>query len=141
MTDADRKLAWSNTGSLALIRGNGGEITFRTLQRDQTTETWKTSDVSRHSIVAPEGRQFVHVQWSGLGIDLVTVDDLGAVQVYSMAGAIGRMQPAQGDIFSDDDHRSGIDAVVGLHWLPLYPSEFRVSKTSTHCHVRVLTVK
>jgi len=127
--DEDRKLAWSNTGSIAQISDDCGKITFRTLQRDQKIGTWKTSEASNHAIIAPERRRFVHVQWNGLGIDLAVVDDLGAVRVYSMLGAVGRMHIAQGDFLSQDDHHSGIDAVIGMHWLPLYPNEFRVSQS------------
>lgn len=132
MTDIDRKLAWSNTGSIAQIRDDGRKIVFRTLQQDQKTRTWDLSDESKHPIVAPVGRCFIHVQWNGLGIDLAAADNLGGVHVYSMAGAVGRMQPAHGEIFHSDDHTSDFYAAVGLHWLPLYPAEFRVSEAAIY---------
>jgi len=129
VTDSNRKLAWSNTGSIVQIQDGGEKITFRTLQRNQKSGEWGLSEESKHLITAAAGRRFVHIQWNGLGIDLAAVDDLGKVQVYSMSGAVGRMQAAQGDAFRIDDAHGSNDALVGLHWLPLYPAELRVSET------------
>lgn len=124
-----RKLAWSNTGSTAQIAKDGSKVTFRTIIRDQRTGSYSLSEPSKFPLVAPEGRQYVHLQFNGLGADLAVVDDQGAVHMYAVAGAIGRMQPGPGPDHAAmiNGDRSDLDAVVGMHWLPLYPTEFRVS--------------
>ena len=122
-----RKLAWSNTGSIAQIREDGEKIGLRTMYRDQKAGLWKLSDESKHPITASLGRNFAHIQCNGIGTDLAAVDDLGGVHLYSIAGANGRMQKAHEEASASDDHHHSLGAVVGLHWLPLYPAESRVS--------------
>lgn len=121
---ANRRLAWSNTGSIALISADGSEITFRAMIRDKQTGSWIISDDSKHPLKAPEGRRFVHIQFNGIGIDLVAVDDLGHVHLPSLTGALGKMSVAQAPL-ARDDTRHELNAIVGLHWLALFPAEFR----------------
>lgn len=79
------------------------------------------------TVDASEGTHFVHVQFSGPGTEMAAVDDQGGVHVHSLTGAIGRMSPAMMDPGAKVYDRTDLDAVVGLHWLPLWPSEFKVS--------------
>ncbi|KAF7189771.1 Mediator of RNA polymerase II transcription subunit 16 [Pseudocercospora fuligena] len=118
------KLAWSNTGSIAQISPDGNQITFRTMIRDKKNGAWTISDDSKYPFKAPEGRKFVHIQFSGIGIDLVVVDDAGHVHLPSMIGAIGKMSTTQGEL-ARDDSKHELNAIVGLHWLALFPAEFR----------------
>ena len=67
-----------------------------------------------------------HIRFSGIGIDLAAVDDSGQVYVYSLMGALGKMPLAQRRIEPDEVPRTELDAVVGLHWLPVWPTEFKV---------------
>ncbi|KXL45872.1 MAG: hypothetical protein FE78DRAFT_70587 [Acidomyces sp. 'richmondensis'] len=54
---------------------------------------------------------------------MAVVDRGGGVQVYSLGGAINRPHPAAGD-FGGLAGNSDIDAVVGMHWLRVFPTEF-----------------
>jgi mediator of RNA polymerase II transcription subunit 16, fungi type len=121
-----RKLAWSNAGSIAQISDDGSKITFRTLIRNQKTLEWKLSPPANAFVSAPEGTEFVHVQFNGQGVDLAATDDLGGVHIYVMVGVLGRMQLAPADTSVNEGQRSELDVVVGLHWLPMY-LQFRVS--------------
>lgn len=120
-----RRIAWSNTGSIACISDNGRMISFRTLVRDQQAAQYKLSEACKRGIEAPPGKEFVHLSFSGLGLDMAVVDRGGGVQVYSLGGAINRPHPAAGD-FGGLAGNSDIDAVVGMHWLRVFPTEFSV---------------
>ncbi|KAK5134455.1 hypothetical protein LTR08_006502 [Meristemomyces frigidus] len=106
------KLVWSNTGSIAQISKDGSKIFFRTMFRDQTTSAYGLSEESQHPVNAPEGRQFVHLQFSGLGVDLAALDHHGGVHLYTVAGATGRMQllPCDKELLKRDG--TDLDAVV-----------------------------
>lgn len=79
-------------------------------------------------MLAPsDGTRWEHVQFSNLGIDLAAVDTLGRVTIYTLTGALGKMHVAPHNIVQSEFPRSDSDAVVGLHWLPVWPNEFRVS--------------
>lgn len=123
-----RRLAWSNTGSIAQISKDGSKASFRTMIRNQKTGVYKLSDRSKHAVELPEGRHFVHLQFNGLGLELAVIDNHGGIHLCSVAGATGRMQQAAADPTIRDGGRNDLDAVVAMLWLPLYPSEFRVSR-------------
>lgn len=127
VTRSCRKLAWSNTGSIARISADGSKVLFYTLVRDMKPKLWTISAASKFPIAAPEGRTFVHVQFSGIGIDLAIVDSAGMVHMRVMAGALGRMLPAERDPSREIQPKNELDAVVGMHWLCLWPAEFTVS--------------
>lgn len=122
-----RRLAWSSTGSIAKISEDGTKVTFRSFVRDG--QRWTVSEASKHPIEAPEARKFVHVQFSGIGIDLAVVDNLGTAHLYTLTGALGRMVPASGDLARVTAVKSELDALVGLHWLQMFPTEFKVSRS------------
>ncbi|KAK6391072.1 hypothetical protein LTR65_004829 [Meristemomyces frigidus] len=115
------KLAWSNTGGIAQISKDGNKITVRTMARDHKTGVHSLSEESRFPIEAPEGRQYVHLHFNGPGVDVAAVDGQGGIHLYTVAGAIGRMQSVPGESAITNGDRSDLDAVVGMHWLPLYP--------------------
>jgi len=98
------------------------------MARDSRKGTYALTEESKHAIEAPEDKMFVHVQFSGIGVDMAAVDSQGGVHLYTLAGAIGRMQPVHGAPATSNGGRSDVDAVVGMHWLPLHPTEFRVSR-------------
>jgi len=122
-----RKLAWSNAGYLAQISRDGGKIVFRTVIRDQKSGSSDLSEESNYPLTAPEGLSFVHIQFSGLGADMAATDNYGGVHVYTMSGVLGRLQAVPVDVSVDVGDRTELDAVVALHWLPIWPAEFRVS--------------
>lgn len=121
-----RKLAWANTGSIAYIAADGSKVSFYALVRDMKAKMWAISAESKFSIKAPPDRTFVHVQFSGMGIDLAIVDSAGMVHLRTLAGALGRMIPAERDPARVTHPKNELDAVVGMHWLSLWPAEFTV---------------
>ena len=90
------------------------------------TGVWSLTEESKYPISVPEGITFEHLQFSGIGIDLAVVDNHGSVHVYTLVGALGKMPLAPSNIPPSESPRSDLDAVVGLHWLPVYPTEFKV---------------
>lgn len=100
---------------------------FRAMIRDPQTGTWSMSDDSKHPLLAPEGTTWEHLQFSGVGIDLAVADSHGSVYVYTLVGALGKMPLAPSNITRGDIARSDLDAIVGMHWLPVYPTDFKVS--------------
>lgn len=127
-----RKLAWSNTGYVAQILEHGKMIGFRTTLRDQKTRDWTLSEQSKHTIQGPESREFVHIQFNGFGTDLAACDSHGFVRLYTMTGVLGRLAPANVDGSVSEGARSELDVVVGMHWLPMWPNEYRVSRAEHH---------
>ncbi|EME49327.1 hypothetical protein DOTSEDRAFT_68189 [Dothistroma septosporum NZE10] len=119
------KLAWANTGSIARISEDGSRVTFHAMIRNATAASWKLSDENKHVINAPEGRKFVHIQFSGLGMDLAIVDHVGGLHMYTLLGALGRMGTAPGDYQRAVGPLTELNAIVGLHFLPLFPTELR----------------
>lgn len=90
------------------------------------TKLWTVSPASKFPIKAPQGRTFVHVQFSGIGIDLAIVDSAGMVHMRNLACALGRMVPAEKDPAREIQPKNELDVVVGMHWLSLWPAEFTV---------------
>lgn len=110
-----RKLAWSNTGSIAQISPDGSRVTFRAMVHSKTG-AWAISHASKHAIEAPAGRIFVHIQFNGIGIELAIADDAGVVHMYTLTGALSRMAPAVSGKLSRKTTDHAMNAVVGLHW-------------------------
>lgn len=95
--------------------------------RNLKTGIWSLTEESKYPLEAAEGVTFEHLQFSGIGIDLAVVDSRGFVQVYTLIGALGKMRAAPISYPTIEGLGSDLDAVVGLHWLPLHPMEFKVS--------------
>lgn len=129
VTSICRKLAWGNTGSIAHISADGSKVSFYVLVRDVKTKLWTVGAESKSPVKAPPGRTFVHVQFSGIGIDLAIVDSAGMVHMRALAGALGRMVPAERDPTREVHPKNELDMVVGMHWLGLFPAEFSVRRT------------
>ena len=94
--------------------------------RDKETGAWAPGKESSFPIIAPDGTRFAHVQFNGMGSELAVVDDVGLVHVYVAQTGLGRMAPLPTEISYDRGGRTEEDGVVGLHWLPLSPVEFKV---------------
>ena len=124
-------MAWANTGSIAQIKDDGQKIVFRAIIRDSTTGAWSLTKESKFPVLAHDGMKWEHIQFSGIGIDLAAVDNTGAVYIYTLVGALGKMLLAPSNINMSETPRSDLDAVVGMHWLAAYPTEFKVSELST----------
>lgn len=118
--DYESKLVWSNSGSIARISDDGSMISFYVYAVDKKTGNWKLIGPSRHPIV---GQKFVHLQFNLLGHELAAVDEFGRTYLYSLLGGVGNMQAAS----LDTKGQTELDAVVGLHWLPICPLDCRVS--------------
>ncbi|KAK5168419.1 Mediator of RNA polymerase II transcription subunit 16 [Saxophila tyrrhenica] len=119
------KLAWSTSGSIAQITDHGRKVEFRCMLRNPKTKEWRLTEPSKTPIVAPEGTIFEHVHFSGVGIDLAVADNHGHVRVYALVGNLGKMLLSPNN-FSQEVDSQGVDVAVGLHWLPVYPTEFKV---------------
>lgn len=119
-----RRLAWSNTGSIARITADKRKVIFHALSRDKQTGGWTLTGDSKHTLEAPQGRKFEHLKYSGIGIELIVVDDAGTSHVYTLAGSLEKTAP----MGVAREGKSELDAVIGMHWLPLFQAEFRVSK-------------
>lgn len=123
-----RKLDWAATGSIAQISPDGRRISFRVVSRNQQTGTWSLAEESGGSpLLAPDGAIWQHIQFSRIGINLATVNSRGAVVVYTLIGTLGGMGLPPTNVKPAETSRSDLDAVVGMHWLPIYPTEFKVS--------------
>ena len=96
--------------------------------RHRKTGAWTISEPSKHTIEAPSGRKFVHVEFNGLGIELAVIDSAGVVHMHTLTGALSKMMPAAGGELSRKSAAHELNVVVGLHWLPLFPAEFKVSE-------------
>ncbi|WPG99810.1 Hypothetical protein R9X50_00262900 [Acrodontium crateriforme] len=119
------KLAWSNTGSIAQISSDGTTISFRVMIRGRKSAKRSLSDASSDSLTCPNGRRFMHVAFNGVGLEMAATDGQGGVHLYTMAGALNRMQPAPGHNTPAESDGGDLDIIIGLHWLPVYPTEFR----------------
>lgn len=100
--------------------------------RERKTAIWTISGTSKYPIEAPVGRKFVHLQFSGIGIDLAVVDNLGTVHMFTLTSPLGRMTPSPGHFARDDTPKNELDAVVAMHWLALFPAEFKVRSFIVH---------
>lgn len=123
------KLVWSNAGYIAQIVESGRKISLRTTLRNAKSGEWDLTDESKHPIEAPEGTTFKHIETSGLGTEFAVVDNHGRVSVYSSLHLpLGRVAPSPMQSEDSKNLGSDLDAVVGLHWLAMYPNEFRVMR-------------
>ncbi|KAK0829182.1 Mediator of RNA polymerase II transcription subunit 16 [Friedmanniomyces endolithicus] len=118
-------LAWSNAGYTAEISRIGCAISFRTVIRHQQSGGSTLSEESKHLVPSPEDAHFAHIQFSGPGTELAAADSLGGVHVYTMTGVLGRLQAAPTRTSLKEGQRTELERVVGLHWLQLWPAEFR----------------
>lgn len=119
---------WSTAGYIAQITDDGQKIGLRTTVRNPKTGDWTLTEQSRHPVEAPEGVTFKHIQASSIGTELAAVDSQGKVHVYSSLNSpLGKL--SQSHVQPEDNKNLGgdLDAVVGLHWLAVWPTEFRVS--------------
>lgn len=55
------------------------------------------------------------------------VDNFGRVHLYTISGGNGKMHVVANDTVTANDQLNELDTVVGLHWLPQYPLDCRVS--------------
>ncbi|KAM0722911.1 hypothetical protein Q7P37_001109 [Cladosporium fusiforme] len=119
-------LAWSNTGSIARISPDGLKVTFCVFVEDFKTGAWVPGKESPFPVHAPEGSRFVHVQFNALGHELAIVDDVGLVHLFIAPTGLGRTHVSATEFGFDRTGRSNSDALAGLHWLPIWPTDFRV---------------
>ncbi|OQO05141.1 hypothetical protein B0A48_08161 [Cryoendolithus antarcticus] len=97
------------------------------MQRHGCCTAQCVSDASSNPIIALPGSEFVHLQYTSLGQELAVVDSVGNVQIFTGTTGLGRMSfaPTTGDSEAEGG-RSGLDAVVGMYWLPQWPMDFRI---------------
>lgn len=93
---------------------------------DATSGEWKLSGPSNHPITIAEPLHFVHIQFNLVGHELAAIDNLGHSHIYSQLGGIGRMQAGSSIAQEDESQHTELDAIAGLHWLPIFPLDCRV---------------
>jgi len=109
--------------------------------RDAQTGTWSLSK----PIPVPPGtdtlslNEIVHVAWNSMGNMLSVVDSCGRILIYNTGSVQGILALVRQNLLDQDD---SMHALVGLHWLPVYPQEERVGLTkflriSLACHTNV----
>jgi mediator of RNA polymerase II transcription subunit 16 len=101
-------------------------VNLRVFSRESSTEKWDLGadvqlDVPHHNDEFP----LVHLSWSHLGNDLAVVNAAGHVMIFSCAMVLDRMNFTRTELSQSDNE---IDAVVGMHWLAIYPYEHKVNK-------------
>ena len=94
--------------------------------RDAQTSTWNLSK----PIPIPPGtdslslNEIVHVAWNSMGNALSVVDSCGRILIYNTGSVQGDLSLVRQNLMDQDD---SMHALVGLHWLPVYPQEEKVS--------------
>lgn len=95
--------------------------------RNAKTGDWTLTEESKHPIEASEGTTFKHIEASGIATELAVVDSHGKVHVYSsLHTPLGKLSQVPLQIEDSKSLGGDLDAVVGLHWLAMSPTEFRV---------------
>ncbi|KAK4938435.1 Mediator of RNA polymerase II transcription subunit 16, partial [Elasticomyces elasticus] len=125
---ACQKLAWSASGSIAHVASHGRRIDFYVVNHDAAKGSCKVSKACPPSIPALHGADFVHIEWSRLGLELFACDNLGRTHLY--ANKLGRMckadidapQPRSGSTFPQQHQDSNPGLIVGVYWLPCQPA-------------------
>lgn len=122
---------WSSSGYIAQIVDHGRKVDLRTTVRNAKSGEWALTEPSKHPIEAPEGVLFEHISASGLGTELAVVDNHGDVHVHSSLNTpLGRLPRSPAQIENAKTPIvAGLNEVVGLHWLAVWPTEFRVRNT------------
>ncbi|KAF2157753.1 hypothetical protein K461DRAFT_290037 [Myriangium duriaei CBS 260.36] len=119
-----QRLAWSKTGTISYISSDRRKIILRTTIRDSKTNAWVLTDDLIEPVKADEGVRFTHIQWSRLGLDLVALDQYGHYHIYTLVYALDRLR---GQIALASQSQNVSTPIVGLHWLPIYPQQFRAT--------------
>lgn len=140
LTLPQSKLVWSSAGSVARIAEDGKEIHLHVLARHPKTGVWALTKASKQPIVAPEGIIWEHLQFSGTGLDLAAADNFGSVHMFTWQGKLNHMPPTTHITGPPINARPELDAAVGLHWLAVYPAEFRVSDDASTMQNRLTEV-
>jgi mediator of RNA polymerase II transcription subunit 16, fungi type len=121
-----RKIAWSKIGCVASISANGRQVNLRTFSRNINDGRWTLGKPKPLAIPNfNEDLPITHLSWGHLGTDLAVVDSAGRTWIYTNHQAIGRMN-VQRQPTSDLEDELG--AVVGLHWLAIFPHQQKVRR-------------
>lgn len=109
--------------------------------RNPKNGDWTLTEESKHPVEAAEGTIFRHIEASRIGTELAVVDGHGKVQVYSsIHSPLGKLSQAPQQSEETKNLGSDLDVVIGLHWLALWPTEFRVgSRAEMSAGLDVLT--
>lgn len=111
---------------LAAISKDGKAVELYNFFRDPQDGDWKLSQSIPFRIPSlPDGAHFCHVEWSYLGNDLALADSVGHVHIFSMGNSLGRLQLVYS---TSRGHFSDVTSVVGMHWLPVFPQNQKVSQ-------------
>ncbi|KAK7193454.1 hypothetical protein DPSP01_000017 [Paraphaeosphaeria sporulosa] len=115
------RIAWSKNGCIAYIVPDGLGVNLRVFSRTGSTEKWDLgTDVQLDIPHQSDEFPLVHLSWSHLGNDLAVVNAAGHVMIFSCAMVLDRMNFTRTELSQPDNE---IDAVVGMHWLAIYPYE------------------
>lgn len=111
-----RKLAWSNTGTIASVTPDGLSINLRHLQCHPEDGRWALSkEVSVEQVTSTHrNQQLTHVRWSHPGNELAVLDQSGKVSIFNIAMAMNKVHLARP---ADADQEDDLGEIVGMQWL------------------------
>ncbi|KAF2145598.1 uncharacterized protein K452DRAFT_264768 [Aplosporella prunicola CBS 121167] len=118
-----QSISWSRSGCIASITRDGHGVNLRAFQRNPSDGKWALGDevpLPIHTV--HDEFPIVHVSWGHLGVDLAVIDAAGRILIFTAEPALDRMRLSR-DNFTDQETETG--AIVGLHWLPVYPQQHR----------------
>ena len=114
---ADRKIAWSKLGCIAVINADGTGVETRHLACNPTDGQWLLSPA--YPIVGlsrnHDGQRLQHVTWGTYGADLAVIDVLGRVSFYTVYVVINALSLVTLIPVEQDDD---LCALAGFWWLP-----------------------
>lgn len=124
LTQSCRRVAWSTNNCVASIAADGSGVDLRTLVRKPGEGEWVLSQAVPLKVPPlHDESHVVHLSWSSLGSELLVVDAAGHVLIYTNLYALGNMQLTKASNADQDDE---LNAVIGIHWLPVFPVHQRV---------------
>jgi mediator of RNA polymerase II transcription subunit 16 len=71
----------------------------------------------------PEGHEIVHLSYSPMGNDLAVIDSAGRLMLYTTGFTLYSMMLMHTAAHDSDDE---MNAIGGLHWLPVFPHTQKV---------------
>jgi mediator of RNA polymerase II transcription subunit 16 len=71
----------------------------------------------------PDNHRIVHLAWSAMGNDLAVLDSAGRIMLYTTGFTL---VPMVLTYTAMNDSGDEMNAIVGLHWLPVFPHTQKV---------------
>ena len=111
-------MAWSKTGAIAYIAGDGHQVVLQHFLCDPETGEWQLSKQNFIEDIASYHEQatLVHLAWDHPSDYLAVVDSFGRISIYQCFLALNYLVVRRkGTSDAEDD----LGSVVGLAWLQI----------------------